>query len=217
MKQKILQALKTEYSNLGLSERALDGVASFIEKTVTDEAGIDAAIKEASVSALLKIYQSEMDSERRKASELQKTLAGLKKETLSVESQQKNDEHSEMAEMIKKLKADSEAMRAELDKSKSEARRAELLSGLRSALQKENRGGALLDIVLANPTIAEEDTLDTLTARYKDEYDAKYKALYGDGVMPPAGGYFAGGEDKQDFSGVVSRLRSSGVLPNKKD
>ena len=37
MKEKILVALKTKYSNLGFGAKALDGVASILEKSVTDE------------------------------------------------------------------------------------------------------------------------------------------------------------------------------------
>ena len=38
MKTKILNALRTEYANLGLGDKAFDGVASFLEKTITEEA-----------------------------------------------------------------------------------------------------------------------------------------------------------------------------------
>ena len=44
MKEKILVALKTKYSNLGFGAKALDGVASILEKSVTDESQIETAV-----------------------------------------------------------------------------------------------------------------------------------------------------------------------------
>ena len=44
MKEKILAALKTKYSNLGFGAKALDGVAAILEKSVTDESQIETAI-----------------------------------------------------------------------------------------------------------------------------------------------------------------------------
>ena len=69
MKDKILNALRTEYANLGLGEKAFDGVASFLEKTVTEEDKIAEAVKEESVRNLLKSIQGESDSLRNKAAQ----------------------------------------------------------------------------------------------------------------------------------------------------
>lgn len=43
MKEKILAALKTNYAKLGFSQKALDGVAAFLEKTVNDDSQIETA------------------------------------------------------------------------------------------------------------------------------------------------------------------------------
>ena len=55
MKTKILSKLKTKYSNLGFGEKAFDGVADYLSKTVTEESQIEAAI--AGVEPLLKAFQ----------------------------------------------------------------------------------------------------------------------------------------------------------------
>ena len=73
-----MKALKTKYSSKGLSEKALDGVAAFLEKTVTDEAQIDAAISEASVESLINVYQSEADALRNAKAMAEKALADYK-------------------------------------------------------------------------------------------------------------------------------------------
>lgn len=50
MKEKILVALKTKYSNLGFGAKALDGVASILEKSVTDESQIETAVSGSNLS-----------------------------------------------------------------------------------------------------------------------------------------------------------------------
>ena len=79
MKTKILAALKTKYSNLGLSDKAFDGVAALLVKTVTKEEEIEGAVAESSVETLLKTIQSSVDAERTKASKATKDLEDYKK------------------------------------------------------------------------------------------------------------------------------------------
>ena len=76
MKTKILSKLKTKYSNLGFGEKAFDGVADYLSKTVTEESQIEAAI--AGVEPLLKAFQGDVDKIRTEKSELQKQYDELK-------------------------------------------------------------------------------------------------------------------------------------------
>lgn len=62
MKEKILAALKTRYSNLGFGQKALDGVAAILEKTVTDESQIETAV--GGVEPFLKVFQADADRAR---------------------------------------------------------------------------------------------------------------------------------------------------------
>lgn len=59
MKDKILNALKTKFTNLGFSDKAFAGAAEFLAATVTDEANIETAV--AGVEPLLKAFQGEID------------------------------------------------------------------------------------------------------------------------------------------------------------
>jgi len=77
MKEKILQALKTKYSNFGLSEKAFDGVAENLSQTVKEEANIEAAV--AGVEWVLKTMQAESDRERGAKAQLEAQLEELKK------------------------------------------------------------------------------------------------------------------------------------------
>ena len=59
MKEKILQALKTKFKNLGFGDKAFDGVATFLAITVTEETAIETAI--GGVEPLLKSFQGDAD------------------------------------------------------------------------------------------------------------------------------------------------------------
>lgn len=79
MKEKILAALKTKYKTLGFSDKALDGVADILAKTVTEETAIDAAIE--GVEPLLKALQGDTDKRVTDAVEKAKKEAGKKPDT----------------------------------------------------------------------------------------------------------------------------------------
>lgn len=59
MKTKIADALKTKYKNLGFGDKAIDGVADFLSKSVTKEEEIEATITGA--EPLLKAFQGDID------------------------------------------------------------------------------------------------------------------------------------------------------------
>lgn len=75
MKRTIIEALKTKYKNLGFSEKAFDGVASYLEPSIKEEADIETAIS--GVEALLKAFQGEADSIRTAKAAAEKRLADL--------------------------------------------------------------------------------------------------------------------------------------------
>ena len=77
MKEKILVALKTKYKTFGFSEKAFDGVADYLSKTVTEESQIETAID--GVEGLFKGFQGDVDFVRNEKSGLQKQLEELKK------------------------------------------------------------------------------------------------------------------------------------------
>lgn len=59
MKEKILASLKTKYKNLGVSDKALEGIAAMLAVTTTDEANIETATD--GVKDLLTSIQSDAD------------------------------------------------------------------------------------------------------------------------------------------------------------
>lgn len=76
MKEKILVALKTKYKTFGFGDKAFNGVADYLSKTVTEEGQIEIAIS--GVEGLLKAFQGDIDTVRNEKSGLQKQLDELK-------------------------------------------------------------------------------------------------------------------------------------------
>lgn len=89
MKEKILVALKTKYKTFGFGDKAFDGVADYLSKTVTEEGHIETAIS--GVEGLLKAFQGDIDTVRNEKSGLQKKLDELEKK----ESQEKKEDKKE--------------------------------------------------------------------------------------------------------------------------
>jgi len=59
MKEKIFQALKTKFKNLGFGDKAFEGVAAYLATTITEEDQIETGI--AGVEPLLKSFQGDID------------------------------------------------------------------------------------------------------------------------------------------------------------
>lgn len=96
MKEKILVALKTKYKTFGFSDKAFDGVADYLSKTVTEESQIETAI--GGVEGLLKSFQGEVDFVRNEKSGLQKQLDELKAK--GGKPEEKTEEKPDMAKII---------------------------------------------------------------------------------------------------------------------
>lgn len=90
MKEKILVALKTKYKTFGFSDKAFDGVADYLSKTVTEESQIETAID--GVEGLFKGFQGDVDYVRNEKSGLQKQLDELKKKIENLNPQPKPKE-----------------------------------------------------------------------------------------------------------------------------
>lgn len=107
MKQKIKDALKQRYNNLGLGDEAFEGVASSVATFITDET-LEQFVTGA--EPILKQYQSIADKARsQKTADLEAKIAGLeaklaghKDETTDSDTKevQKKDEQPDMATII---------------------------------------------------------------------------------------------------------------------
>lgn len=100
MKEKILVALKTKYKTFGFGDKAFDGVADYLSKTVTEESAIETAI--GGVESLLKAFQGDIDTVRNEKSGLQKQLDELKAKG---DESKKDEKHPPVDDLDAKLEA----------------------------------------------------------------------------------------------------------------
>lgn len=104
MKEKLLVALKTKYKTFGFGDKAFDGVADYLSKTVTEESAIETAIS--GVEGLLKAFQGDIDTVRNEKSGLQKQLDELKaKGTENKDDPTKQDPPKEKTDIEKTIEA----------------------------------------------------------------------------------------------------------------
>jgi len=214
MKAKILNALKTEHSNLGLSDKAFDAVASFLEKSITDENDIVTRIKGDDVKALLKGFQGESDSLRNKNAQLQKDLDEYKKahpESTVIEPDKHDDE---WANKFAELQAEISETKKALVEAQSKANRETLISSVKAALLK---AGAADDYVLKNVIksmeINDADTVDSLSEKYKKVYDSEYVEAFGEGAVPRSSSKRDEGYRKGDNDDFVKEMQAEGLIP----
>lgn len=223
MKTKIFNALRTKYQRFGLSNEAVDRIASALEKTVTDESGIEDAIAEASTMTLIaEELQRSADAERRQRSTLQKSFDEYKEQHPSdvrTDPDTKPSADDAVLKLLKQMQEDNKALKARLDAkdalAKTDEMRAKVLEGLKASGRDD---AAVTNIIMRQFAVGEGDTEASLIEKYRGSYDADYKMIHGDGAVPPMGNLFPRGEkpNANEFQGAVDRLRAKGVLPTQK-
>lgn len=204
MKDKIIAALKTTYANLGLSDKAFGGVASILEKTVTKEEDIAAAVAAPEISVLVKAIQGETDSLRNKNTQISRELDDLKKQI----SEDKPDD--KYTKLIARIEAMEKEQKEKASQEKLSARIAQIKEKLVSGCSKNEN---ILGLVLGDAKLTEEETDDAAVERLKKSYDETYKRFYGNGPIPPTGSSGGAGGDNPDKS-LIEALRRNGSLPS---
>ena len=188
MKNKILAELKTKYANLGLSDKAFDGVAALLVKTVTKEEEIAGAVAGAEVEVLLKSIQSSVDAERTKASQAAKDLEDYKKLHPEQQIQTENPE-------LKKLQEDLAAQKTAFDTLKADYD-SQIKQGKYNALRDSVRGKAdelkvsnvpIWNDVVAGVAVDDNSTAESILTAAKTAYEAKLKSYMGEGAAPYRG------------------------------
>ena len=217
MKQNIIAALKTRYKNIGLGEKAFDGVAAFLEKTVTKEEDIEATVAGDDVAALVRAIQGDQDSLRARNTELQRSLDELKAAGSGNTDPNPGKGSATDDAALKELKERFDKLEDNYSRAMARERNSGIAAELRRKLK--DRGSdcePVLDLILKDLQIAETDTADTLVDRCVASYDETYKRFYGDGPAPRSGKAAPEGYKRGDFSKEVERLRSEGKLPQQK-
>lgn len=222
MKENIKNALKTEYAKMGLGDKAFDGVASFLAKTINNEEEISGVITNEDTKNLLKAFQGESDSLRTRAAQLEKDFNAYKeahpsKSDQNPEPPKKEPEAEPEAEpeWAKKLREQNEKILAR--QAADDAAR--ILKDNLSAVEGKLRSAGctnpgILKGVLKGFSLEKDETVDQAADRLKGEYDASYKETFGAGPVPPLGTP-AFGDAKAAVDKKNDFLRQQGLLPQK--
>lgn len=173
MKEKIKSALETKYKNLGFGDKAFDGVASYLSKTVKEEKDIDTAI--ADVEDLLKSFQGDIDKVRNEKSTLQKELDELKAKGEKKPDEKKTEEENDnlgakidaiLAEKMKPYKEKIESYEAKEAKA---ARQSLILSKAKELKISQER----IDEGFVISDDADEATIGTYLSKVRQNEVAK--------------------------------------------
>lgn len=218
MKTKIIAALKTAYATLGLSDEAFDGVASLLEKTVTEESQIATAVGGDDVKNLLKTIQGQVDSWKNKYHDTNKALETYKKAHPETNVEKKTEEENggggetEMSKLLKQM----EALSARLDARDNADRNASVRKNVEEALKKAGCNNAgILEITLTNFALGDKESEEDAVKRLQAKYNTTAKSVFGDGPIPPIGGTTPQGDGYKPgaFSGFRKSLEDRGMKP----
>lgn len=212
MQNKYLSALRTKYASFGLSKEALDRVALQRVKTIANEDEIDADIANTeTLMLIMKEMQSSADSQRNRATQLQKDLEDLKKNQPN-NQQQTQEPESELAKQLQTLTNLVTTMQAERAAEKKQAQTDAVLAQVHEKMKAKGcTNDFIRNMTLKGIEVGENDTVDTLAEKYKSVYDQNCKDAYGEGYVPPRGNG-NGGNGENDKDAETAILKRAGLL-----
>ena len=212
MKEKIATALKTKYAKLGLSQKAFDGVAAILEKTITDENAIESTIAEDYVADLLKGLQSEFDSLRTAKANADKALKDYK-ESHPDTTPSNPPQDDELSKKIKALEDKQAEYERKISDNEHKAKRESVIAELDNLLDKKGCSQPYIrKNVLKSMAVSDADTAESLLDSCKAQYDEEYKAAYSEGVIPPAGNNGPVEYEQVLYPKEAERLKSEGLM-----
>ena len=220
MKEKIALALKTKYQRFGLSNEAIDRIATAREKTVTSEDEIEAATADAETMGLIANELMKMrDKEISNKTDLQRAFDTYKEkhpETDPSPSPDPKPQPDAEPEWAKKLREQQEALAARFEKEDREKALKAARLTVESKLKAEGcTNDGILNLTLKGFNLKDNEALDSAVARLKEEYNTSFKETFGDGPRPGLGGQ-GFGDAKAAVNHKNDFLREQGLLPTEK-
>lgn len=201
MKDKITSAFKTKYQSFGLSNEAIDRIASALEKTVTKDEEIEGALANVTTMELIaKEVQKMRDGEIQKRTDLQKSFDTYKQS----HPDQKNDPKPADTEGGDGgIKEQLAQIMARLDKREREDKEKSTFSSVKASLEKDGcKNAEVLALTLKGFALGENETEEAAAARLKEEYNASMKRIFGNGPIPNTG---SGGSEGAEDDAVIKR------------
>lgn len=179
MKDKIFTALKTEFKNLGFSDKALQGHANSLAATglITDE-NLDAIVK--GQKEALSAFQSEIDT--RVTTAVDKAKKEAKKATGGDddEPEKKNDPKPKDGETPEQ-KAIRE-MQAKLSAMESGKKNADLTAKARATMTEKKLPKAVIEMAMQGRTFEKEEDIETFVNQVEESHKQYVQELNDQGL-----------------------------------
>ncbi len=213
MKAKLLAALKTEYKTLGLSEKAFDGVASVLVKTVTKEDEIDGVVRSDETKTLIKAFQADADRARNENAQLKAEFEKYRQEHPEKEPPKEDPKPDDAtAKLLERI----EALEREKKDRDDKSRRDTLIAAVRAKMKDSGSDNEnILDLVLAGAEFKDGDKAEDIAGKLKADYDSAFTKFYGDGPMPRHHVNRSPEYTEKEDDEFVERLRVAGKIPAK--
>lgn len=231
MKQKLLNALKEGYKNLGLAESAFERVATFGETFITSDEQIESFVKAA--EAMLKAEQSAADKVR---TELNAKIKGLEGEKADLEAKLNGNKDTEpkpepkpadtpdIADIVAK------AVAAAINPLQEKLTAFETANAQKSAVAALDELKSTWDYAKGYPDeseyaynmamgiyngIGKTWTAEQLTAKYKETFNERVSKKGVDTSKPFPSDGASGGEADLDMTEVMKIYQKSGRVAGK--
>ena len=214
MKEKIASALKTKYQRFGLSNEAIDRIASAKEKTVTSEDAIEEGIADAETMGLIANELMKMrDKEISNKTDLQRAFDTYKEKNPEGGNDPKPDPKPDPGEKEPEW---AKKLRERFEREDKEKADQVVRESVMARLKKEGcTNPGILKSTMKGFALQENETEDAAVERLKTDYNASYKEVFGEGAVPGLGGQ-AFGDTKAAVSHKNDFLRQQGLLPQEK-
>lgn len=218
-KEEIATALKTKYQRFGLSNEAIDRIASAREKTVTSEEEIATATADVVTMELIanelqkmrdKEINSKTDLQRAFDTYKEKNPEGGKKDPANDPAPTTDPKHAEVPEPEWARKIRERYEREDKEKADKQVR-----DSLTARLKMEGcTNNGIIKFVMSAYSPVENESEDDAVKRLKESYSAAYKETFGDGAIPGYGSQpFVDAKSATDHKNDF--LRRQGLLPQK--
>lgn len=168
VKEKLLQALKTKYSNLGFSDKSFAGVAEYLATTITEEDKIETGIT--GVENLLKAFQAESDKIRTENANLKKQLD--KKDDPKDESKnpKKDVKEEDVPEWAKSMIAQNKEMQEKIASFEAGGVQKRLSEKLLGVMKEKSIPEEYYGLIIDGRTFKDDAEVDTLSSSIVEKY-----------------------------------------------
>jgi hypothetical protein len=212
-KENIATAVKTKYQRFGLTNEAIDRIASAREKTVTSEDDVEAAVADAETMGLIANELQKMrDAEIQKRTDTQRAFDAYKEKNPAPKPGGEPDPAKEPPKEMPEPEW-AKSLRERFEREDREKADKIVRDAVTARLKMEGcTNPGILKSTMKGFTLGKDETEDNAVTRLKAEYNAYYKEVFGEGAVPGLGGQaFADAKSatahKNDF------LRQQGLLP----